>query len=897
MPRTRVAAPLQFPGFEPENRLKSRRMSEASIFEDSAIERPAPQRQVFGHGFLVLAVLLLLAGTALISVLASATTSPVILTLLCTLAAAGVFFLFGLIAGHVRLAERTTEGDVISGIFANVDHGLIVTRGDGLIRAANAAAGELIGGTRLEPQTFLESAFRDHPSLNAALFRLNRATARGLARSEDVFLEPQPGPSQAAALRNGRWLRITAKPIDADILANVEPGTTAWSLIDITRDRALSEQTSRALEQQLHDFNNMPAGFLVARHDGTLAHVNPVLTTWLGLSPTGKSRELQLTDLVSRDGIEMIRALLSTPDVSRRMVEVDLVTEDGFAWPATFVLEATTADGAPDDTGAVGFRAIVLPREEDGAAQASFSEQVKSGSNQVEGLARLFRSAPFGIATVTADGTIAERNSAFTRLLLDTAESQSVRAIDILAAHSEPQTRDELQSALDAVLAGRANVPAVEIAIGEDAAQTRRLFFGAGPRSSANGAMAVVYVIDATEEKALEQKFAQSQKMEVVGKLAGGVAHDFNNVMTAIIGFSDLLLGTHRPGDPSYQHLKNIKSSAVRAADLVRNLLAFSRQQQLQPQVLNPQEVVTDISAMLNRTLGEKIDLDIRSERDLWLVKADKNELERVIVNLAVNARDAMPDGGRLSVRTRNVTEREANRLEENGLVVGEYVLIEVEDTGVGMPADVLEKIFEPFFTTKGVGRGTGLGLSTVYGIVKQTGGFVYPSSAPGKGTTFRVYLPRHHVEEDDFREVGEKESGKPPHRDLTGSGRVLLVEDEDAVRLFATQALTRLGYQVFQAADGYEALDLFDDDGFDVDLVVSDVKMPEMDGPTLLKELRKTHPDLRFVFVSGYPDDAFTKTLADEGNFTFLPKPYSLEKIAEVVKEQITAPGSGTHH
>jgi two-component system cell cycle sensor histidine kinase/response regulator CckA len=890
MPRTRVAETLRFPGLEPENRLVSRRMSEAGFFEDRTIARTAPKRSAIGQGFVVLTVLLVLGGTALMGLFASSTTSPVILTLLCLLAAAGVFFCFGVVAGHIRLAERTTETDLMAGIFDSVDHGLIVTRGDGLVYAANAAASELVCGAPLAPQTFLESAFRDQPSLNAALFRLSRATARGLARVEDVYLEPQALPG--LSFRGGRWLRITAKPIDPSRMLTSDTALTAWSIIDITRDRSAAEQTSRQLERQLHDFRQMPAGFLVVGGDETIAQVNEQLSDWLGLSQASRGREPQLSDIVSRDGIEMLRAVMSRPDVTQRTIELDLITEDGFTWPATVILSRgeTLADTTLD-TSISGFRAVVLPRAENATASAETTAPFQSSGNQNEGLARLFRSAPFGIATVTPEGMIAERNAAFTRLLLDIGEAPTKRALDVLAAHATPETRAEIETALGNVLAGRANIPPVEIAIGEDQGQTRRLFFGAGSRTGASGELAVVYVIDATEEKALEHKFAQSQKMEVVGKLAGGVAHDFNNVMTAIIGFSDLLLGTHRPGDPGYQHLKNIKSSAVRAADLVRNLLAFSRQQQLQPQVLNPQEVVTDISAMLNRTLGEKVDLDIRSERDLWFVKADKNELERVIVNLAVNARDAMPEGGRLSVRTRNVTERESARLKDNGLVVGEYVLIEVEDTGVGMPAEVLDKVFEPFFTTKGIGRGTGLGLSTVYGIVKQTGGFIYPSSTPGKGTTFRVYLPRHDVAQDDAEAKPKPAGERPPHRDLTGSGRVLLVEDEDAVRLFATQALKRLGYEVFQAADGYEALDLFDEPGFGVDLIVSDVKMPEMDGPTLLKELRKTQPDLKFVFVSGYPADAFSKTLADETNYTFLPKPYSLEQIAEIVKDQIEAP------
>ncbi|NJO32891.1 MAG: response regulator [Rhodospirillales bacterium] len=397
---------------------------------------------------------------------------------------------------------------------------------------------------------------------------------------------------------------------------------------------------------------------------------------------------------------------------------------------------------------------------------------------------------------------------------------------------------------------------------------------------------AILYVIDATEQKALELKFAQSHKMEAVGQLAGGVAHDFNNVLTAIIGFSDLLLQTHRPTDPAYRDIMNIKSSANRAAGLVRQLLAYSRRQTLQAEVLELGEVITDLSALLNKALGEKVTLKILPGRDLWHVKADKTQFEHVIINLAVNARDAMPEGGCLTIRTRNVSERESLKLGGLGITAGEYLLVEVEDSGIGIPPDVIGRIFEPFFTTKEVGKGTGLGLSTVYGIVKQTGGYIFADSDVGKGTTFRVYLPRHIVEHED--ELPPRTKKVEQTRDLTGTGRVLLVEDEDVVRSFAVRALSRQGYEVLEAGTGLEAIEVMDRENHRVDIVVSDVIMPEMDGPSLLKELRKTNPALKFIFVSGYPDDAFKKSLGDNEEYAFLPKPFTLPQLAAKVKEQL---------
>jgi len=358
-------------------------------------------------------------------------------------------------------------------------------------------------------------------------------------------------------------------------------------------------------------------------------------------------------------------------------------------------------------------------------------------------------------------------------------------------------------------------------------------------------------------------------------------------VLTAIIGFSDLLLQTHRPTDPAHKDIMNIRSSATRAAGLVAKLLAFSRRQTLQNEPLQLGEVLGDVAPLLKRSIGETIELKTPTGRDLWYVKTDRTQFEQVVINLAVNARDAMPEGGTLTIVTRNVTERESQRLAHHGMAIGEYVAIEVSDTGSGMPPEVMEKIFEPFFTTKEVGKGTGLGLSTVYGIVKQSGGFIYAESALGQGTTFRVYLPRYMPDNED--EIVAQKAAKPERpQDLTGSGRVLLVEDEDVVRSFAVRALKRQGYDVLEATTGVEALEVMAANEGEIDIVVSDVVMPEMDGPTLLKELRKRNPDLKIIFVSGYPHEAFETSLDKNETFAFLPKPFSLPQLAAKVKEQL---------
>jgi two-component system cell cycle sensor histidine kinase/response regulator CckA len=396
---------------------------------------------------------------------------------------------------------------------------------------------------------------------------------------------------------------------------------------------------------------------------------------------------------------------------------------------------------------------------------------------------------------------------------------------------------------------------------------------------------------DNSEEDRLKRQVAQATKMQAVGQLAGGVAHDFNNVLQAIIGYSDLLLANHRPTDPSFQDIMQIKQNANRAASLVRQLLAFSRRQTMRPEVLNLGDVLADLSMLLKRLLGERIDLDLRHGRDLWFVKADVNQFEQVIVNLAVNARDAMPDGGRVTIRTANVSAPEARALNLEGLPAAEFVVVEVSDTGTGIPPEVMDKIFEPFFTTKEVGKGTGLGLSTVFGIVKQSNGFIYVDSTLGRGTTFRVFLPRHipTAEEEEARAEPEAEAKKPA-ADLTGQGIILLVEDEDPVRAVNARALTARGYTVLEAASGVEALQVIEESEKPVDLVVSDVVMPEMDGPTLLGELRKLYPDLKVIFVSGYAEDAFRKNLPEGEEFNFLAKPFSLKQLVEAVKQAVAA-------
>ncbi|WP_339950660.1 ATP-binding protein [uncultured Albimonas sp.] len=396
----------------------------------------------------------------------------------------------------------------------------------------------------------------------------------------------------------------------------------------------------------------------------------------------------------------------------------------------------------------------------------------------------------------------------------------------------------------------------------------------------------IAVMSDATELKTLEAQFVQSQKMQAVGQLAGGVAHDFNNLLTAIAGHTDLLLMRHDASDGDHSDLMQIRQNSNRAAALVRQMLAFSRKQTLQPKTTNLVETLTELSHLLNRLLGEKVRLKLEHGEGLGLVRVDERQFEQVVMNLVVNARDAMPAGGQVRVRSRNVRFAEEFRRDRAVLPPGDYVAIEVSDEGQGIPPDRIGQIFEPFYTTKKPGEGTGLGLSTAYGIVKQTGGFIFADSPPGSGAVFTVYLPRLEGEAQAPRMALPADADARKAAEAPAEGVVLLVEDEAPVRSFATRALGLRGYQVVEAENAEEALEILEDPAFHVDIIVSDVVMPGLDGPSWVKTARETRPDVAVVFVSGYAEGAFRRNLEGLRDFVFLPKPYSLADLSAAIRE-----------
>ena len=545
----------------------------------------------------------------------------------------------------------------------------------------------------------------------------------------------------------------------------------------------------------------------------------------------------------------------------------------------------------PIDPGEEGAGASMLMLFDDPQPDAADAE------TPVADVEALLAMLPLGLALADREGRFLFVNPAFARAAGSTEAAPPLYPGDLVVKEDKAAVADAVRrigAMRDVAGAAQGTAPAytADVAIRLAVKPDEPVSLGVAPARGFGPATVILSLKASGEESKLKRQVTQANKMQAVGQLAGGIAHDFNNILTALIGHCDLMLMRHTPGDSDYEDIHQIRHNANRAAGLTRQLLAFSRQQTLRPQVLQLPDVVSEVSHLLKRLLGDATRLEISHGRALGAVRADPGQLEQVIVNLAVNARDAMPDGGTITVRTYGVAAAAVRHLGPDILPPGDYTALSVTDTGTGIaPAD-LPKIFEPFFTTKEVGKGTGLGLSTVYGIVKQSGGFIFADSELGRGTSFVIYLP---VFAGALAEaVPDEAKAAPPA--LWGSGRILIVEDEDMVRSVAERALARQGYQVATAANGEEALEALDAAiaaGEAFDLVVSDVMMPVMDGPTMVAEARVKLPALPVLFMSGYAEEQLRKSIAID-NVSFLPKPFSVQQLAEATRDALAAAHEG---
>ena len=614
---------------------------------------------------------------------------------------------------------------------------------------------------------------------------------------------------------------------------------------------------------------------------------------------------------IERIAIESLAIELITGRIGRAMsgsgVMAVAVGPDGCvrAANAAFALRATGTDQVPltgrsfadfvrmDDKGSVFFeregrrglpiRLLHVPlNAHDVEGSALLLAVDEDGAKVDRGLAlahveQLLSTLPLGLALVDRDGRFLFANDAFARVLDVEPTKLPPYPGDLVISEDKGVVLDSIRRY------GSGPKTSGDIAIRLKERPDEVIALSIAGVRGLGGAAVLLGLKDNSEEITLKRQLAQQTKMESIGQLAGGVAHDFNNILTAIIGYCDLMLLRHQPGDGDYDDIQQIKNNSNRAASLTRQLLAFSRQQTLRPQILQLANVVADVSSLLKRLLGETVRLEVHHGRGVGAVRADPGQLEQVIINLGVNARDAMPKGGVVHISTLAVGQQEVAAMGSEFLPIGDYVKLSVEDSGVGISKENLSKIFEPFFTTKELGHGTGLGLSTVYGIVKQSGGFIFADSTVGQGTRFDIFLPVHRGEAP-FVGTGKKEFYKP--KDLWGSGRVLIVEDEDMVRAVAERALVRQGYVVETASDGEQALELFAE-GKRYDLIVSDVVMPNMDGPTMARNLRETYGDIRLLFMSGYAEEQLRETISLD-NVSFLAKPFSVQQIAEAVHDAL---------
>ncbi len=624
-----------------------------------------------------------------------------------------------------------------------------------------------------------------------------------------------------------------------------------------------SEERYRDLVENAHD--------IIYTHDleGNYTSVNKA-----GERIMGYTREevlgMNLAQTVAPESVETARRMIAEKLAGGKgtAYELEVVAKDGRRVPVEVNTRLIFQGGT-----AVGVQGIARDITERKSAEEALRFQKTLLESQSE-------ASLDGILVVGTGGKIISYNARFTEMwgiprevLRTHSDEEALRFVE--RSLVDPQ---EFLSTVEHLYRHPDEINHVEVALTDGRTFDRY----SAPVKSADGEYygRVWYFRDITEGKNLEEQLRQSQKLESIGMLAGGIAHDFNNLLTAIIGYSDLTLLRLREEDPLHRNVSEVKRAAERAASLTRQLLAFSRKQVLQPKVIDLNSTVSELEKMLRRLIGEDVELRTVLAPNLGSVKADPGQIEQVIMNLAVNARDAMPRGGKLIVETANVNLDDEYAKRHASVAPGAYVMLAVSDTGVGIDEQTRKRIFEPFFTTKETGKGTGLGLSTVYGIVKQSGGHIWVYSEVGRGTTFKVYLPRVDEGAQEYRRSAEVEE------DLSGAETILLAEDEELVRTLARQVLEAYGYRVLEAANGGAALLICERHGETVDLLLTDVVMPEMSGRILAERLRQLRPAMKVLYMSGYTDNAIVHQGELDEGMNFIQKPFTPQALARKVRE-----------
>ncbi len=746
------------------------------------------------------------------------------------------------------LAERVLDVD---------EDARVVTRRDGVVTYANNAYMELSreagvsGPAGLPPR--IDRLFAQQGAEATKIFRLCRAAKSGLFAEETIY--------QVMGLTGGgrrRRFDVSVRPIRGS------DDYVSWILRE---QPAEDEQDFLATA-----YAEFPEAVFALEQSGQIAWCNNAMRRLLGADESGVHNIKEFV-LGETDGV--VRALWKFDDA-----DVTAMVRRGAAEPAEAAMTAFRRGGVGE-----GFACVALKLED-----APISDEASAN------LSGDLNEAPFGVAVIDGefgkDSKITEANAAFSEVfgggkknaLL--SKSLSAAVLEELAA----ETRRKSKSA-------QVTAPVeASVKTKEGGERTYALYARPGPRrrGSYGARRTLLYSVDVTDRKQMQEEHAQDQKLKSIGQLASKVAHDYNNYLQAVLGHCERLMLRHPAGDPAYQELVQIRENAQRAANVTKQLLAFSRKQTLTREVQSITEILRDFSRFLDRSIGEKVSLELINGRGLPPIKVDRFQLETAIMNIAVNARDAMaPKGGKLTITTKLVPAHEIGECAAAGLVEEDHVLIDITDTGPGVPQEIADKIFDPFFTTKDIGKGTGLGLSTVHGVIGQMGGAITLTSEPGKGASFKIFLPAYEGEVEESKTPPPQQQRSEPS-DLTGDGRILIVEDEDAVRNFVIATLKDCGYEVVAAEDGEAALEIFEEEGASFDLVLTDVMMPVLDGPSMIQEAReKFGLKAEVIFMSGYAEAAVREQLDAVTGAGYIQKPFTLQSIAAQVKQKLSPPDS----
>lgn len=800
---------------------------------------------------------------------------------------------FKKLAGILGLGSFVRDWDTVKALMDSEADALALVSGDGAPVYINAA-----GKKFFKAPSLLQSVLNrvlDDESNRLALAKLEAAVKNKAETSVELLMRPAENDADF-----WEWYHISIRQLDVG---------TLWRVRDMTAARAL-DAVMRQETQELAEFLDiLPIGLYQIDAGGVIHFVNQRLCDWLGYTNIRELKGKKLVDILAGAHVPELDGFWHG--------ELTFRTQTGTFFTA-FVSHAVYDENGETMLRASVVRDVMSRREHDGSAKEAEL-----------GFSRLFAEAPVGIAFLDKENIITEANSTLFQMFSRQREEMIGTSLDDCI---DPDDWAELKDKMAKVMTAKLTRAHAEVRLKTPQEKFAAVYITPMTEEDEDGKPDVfgfiAHFIDNTERRTLALQFSQAQKMQAIGQLAGGIAHDFNNLLTAIIGSTDLLLQTHPASDPDFTELMNVHYSATRAASLVGQLLSYSRKQPLRPKYLDVTDVFAELHHMLKRLLGTKITVQIENGRNLGFIRVDKTQFDQVFVNLAVNARDAMPDGGTFSISTRQQKFPAGQYIGSEEVVPGEYVVIDVTDTGCGISEENLQRIFEPFFSTKsgGVDSGTGLGLAMVYGNMRQSGGYINVKSALGVGTTFSLYLPRHApdevrrlIEESEQPSSPIKESvpsvsqlvrvkpntpktgdqlqfffaeDKPslpppllPSNDLSGTGTILLVEDEDGVRAVTRKALTAKGYTIIECNCAEEALEKVED-GTTFDLLITDMVMPGMDGVTLASTLREKGIYSKILLISGFSEEAARGEIKAMPDFYFLAKPFTLKELGEKVKQ-----------